>query len=90
MGMRTNIEMTEVQLIGKGNETLNKETDGQQLKQTNNYISGLNHKHKWQVRDGYKENDRDSMLFNSEAESNMEIQKHQQRCENKSIWNVSP
>ena len=38
MGMRINIEKTEVQLIGKGNETLNIEIDGQQLKQTNNFV----------------------------------------------------
>ena len=38
MGMRINVEKTEVQLIGKVKENLNIEVDGQQLKQTNNFV----------------------------------------------------
>jgi hypothetical protein len=38
MGMRINVEKTEVQLIGKGNETLNIEVEGQQLNQTSNFV----------------------------------------------------
>ena len=44
MGMCINIEKTEVQLIGKGIETLNIEIDGQRLKHINNFVSGRNHK----------------------------------------------